>query len=111
MSNIKYIHPSLVPRYEESHASDDVGLWATGPMAFLFHTTHEQNYVGHVMAFSLCVGFYEHSEYCTQRRFQSLTKTYLIPFAVIVGLVLISILMFYCCVKKRMQRRGAFALT
>ena len=28
-------------------------------MSFLFHKTHEQNYVAHVMAYALCAGPYK----------------------------------------------------
>ena len=66
ISNLKYLSPGLIPRYEESHASDDVGLWAQGPLAFMFHTTHEQSYIGHVLAFTLCAGPYQdYEQHCS----------------------------------------------
>jgi len=33
-------------------------------MSFLFHKTHEQSYVAHAAAFSLCVGPYKSHEAC-----------------------------------------------
>ena len=33
-------------------------IYARGPMAYLFHTTHEQTHIAHVMAYSACIGPY-----------------------------------------------------
>ncbi|KAK8731360.1 hypothetical protein OTU49_007564 [Cherax quadricarinatus] len=43
----------------ETHGGEDVGVYAIGPMAHLFHRVHEQNYVAHVMAYASCIGPYE----------------------------------------------------
>jgi hypothetical protein len=59
-----YQYPSLVPLSSETHGSEDVVLWAEGPMSWMFFKTHEQSYVGHVMAFALCVGPYENDPSC-----------------------------------------------
>ncbi|KAL8583356.1 hypothetical protein ACOMHN_035338 [Nucella lapillus] len=40
----------------ETHGGEDVGIFARGPMAHLFHGVHEQNYIAHVMAYAACVG-------------------------------------------------------
>ncbi|XP_076446354.1 alkaline phosphatase-like [Babylonia areolata] len=40
----------------ETHSGEDVGIYATGPMAHLFHGVHEQNYIAHAMAYAACVG-------------------------------------------------------
>ncbi|ROT70919.1 putative alkaline phosphatase, partial [Penaeus vannamei] len=45
-----------LPPISETHGGEDVGVWAAGPMAHLFHRTHEQHYVAHVMAYAACVG-------------------------------------------------------
>jgi len=66
IKDMKYVFPAPVPRYEESHGSEDVGLWASGPLSFLFHRTHEQSYVGHVLAFSLCIGHYKDHHWCVK---------------------------------------------
>lgn len=39
----------------ESHASEDVGVFADGPGAYLFHGVVEQPYVFHVMDHALCL--------------------------------------------------------
>ena len=43
----------------ETHSGDDVGIFAQGPLAHLFHTTHDQTHIGHVMAYSACIGPYK----------------------------------------------------
>ena len=49
MKDMTFKHPALVFEYDEHHGGDDVGLWAKGPMAYLFHKNHEQSYVAHVI--------------------------------------------------------------
>ncbi|GJL71610.1 MAG: alkaline phosphatase [Nitrosomonas sp.] len=44
---------ALVPLGSETHAGEDVAIYAGGPSAHLFHNTVEQNYVYHVMRFAL----------------------------------------------------------
>ncbi|MFS1525113.1 alkaline phosphatase [Microbulbifer sp. 2304DJ12-6] len=45
-----YRQDALVPTGSESHAGEDVGVWARGPGAHLVSGTNEQNYLFHVMA-------------------------------------------------------------
>uniref|UniRef100_A0A0B6YRE7 alkaline phosphatase n=1 Tax=Arion vulgaris TaxID=1028688 RepID=A0A0B6YRE7_9EUPU len=45
-----------IPLSIETHAGEDVGVYALGPMSHLFHATHEQNYLYHVMEYAACVG-------------------------------------------------------
>ena len=40
---------SLVPLSSETHAGEDVAIFASGPKAHLFHGVQEQNYIFHVM--------------------------------------------------------------
>ncbi|WP_059750805.1 alkaline phosphatase [Thiobacillus denitrificans] len=40
---------ALVPLSAETHAGEDVAIYAGGPKAHLFHGTREQNYIFHVM--------------------------------------------------------------
>ncbi|XP_053378460.1 alkaline phosphatase-like [Mercenaria mercenaria] len=48
----------------ETHAGEDVAIYAQGPMAHLFHGVHEQNYIAHVMAYASCVGSYSSQDSC-----------------------------------------------
>lgn len=51
-----HVVESLVPLGSETHAGDDVPIYASGPFAHLFHTVHEQNYIAHVMRYAGCLG-------------------------------------------------------
>jgi alkaline phosphatase len=58
LTNIDTTHPmyqqeSLVPLSSETHAGEDVPIYASGPHAYLFHGVVEQNVVYHVMAEAL----------------------------------------------------------
>ena len=63
-----YRYQTAVPMESETHAGEDVAVYARGPFAHLFHATHEQSYVAHVMAFASCVGRYRRQPHCTERR-------------------------------------------
>ena len=39
-----------------------------GPMSYLFHKTHEQSYVAHVIAYSMCIGPYADRPECRYHR-------------------------------------------
>ncbi len=47
--SLDYLQPSLVPLGSETHSGEDVGIYASGPQAHLFHGVVEQNYIGHVI--------------------------------------------------------------
>lgn len=46
---------SAVPLSSETHGSEDVAIYAKGPMAHLFHSVQEQSYIAHVMAYAACL--------------------------------------------------------
>jgi len=48
-----YMQEAIVPLTSETHAGEDVPIYASGPHAYLFHGTLEQNAVYHVMAEAL----------------------------------------------------------
>lgn len=58
-------YPSTGYRKSETHSGDDVAIFAQGPWSHLFHTTHEQSYIAHVMAYSSCVGRYSEYPHCS----------------------------------------------
>ena len=41
---------------QETHAGEDVAIYARGPFAHLFQGVVEQSYVAHAMAYASCVG-------------------------------------------------------
>jgi alkaline phosphatase len=54
LTDVDPTHPdfhqeALVPLQSEGHAGEDVGIYARGPWSHLFHSTHEQHYIYHVM--------------------------------------------------------------
>lgn len=48
-----YLQEATVPMGSETHAGEDVAIYATGPKAYLFRGTQEQNYIYHVMTEAL----------------------------------------------------------
>ena len=57
-----FIQPAAIPLGSETHGGQDVGIYARGPMAHLFHGVHEQHYIAHVMKYAACLG--EYQEHC-----------------------------------------------
>jgi alkaline phosphatase len=49
---LDYLQQATVPLGSETHAGDDVAVFAQGPYAHLFNGVVEQNYIYHVMAFA-----------------------------------------------------------
>jgi alkaline phosphatase len=52
-SHPNYVQESAVPLGSETHGAEDVPIYATGPGAFLFRGTREQNYIYHAMKLAL----------------------------------------------------------
>lgn len=50
-----YYQEALVPLSSETHGGEDVAIFAGGPWAHLFHGTHEQHYIYHVMRHALAL--------------------------------------------------------
>jgi len=46
---------ATVQRYKETHGVEDVGIYADGPGAYLFHGVVEQQYIFHVMDHAMCL--------------------------------------------------------
>ncbi len=47
-----HLQESAYPMQAETHGGEDVGVWASGPYAFLLHGTIEQNVIFHLMDFA-----------------------------------------------------------
>ncbi|XP_077988501.1 alkaline phosphatase, tissue-nonspecific isozyme-like [Glandiceps talaboti] len=54
-----YLQESLVPMAYETHAGDDVAIYADGPYSHLFQSVHEQHYIAHVIKYASKLGEYE----------------------------------------------------
>ncbi|CAH3032764.1 unnamed protein product [Porites lobata] len=50
-----FLQQATVMRYKETHGTEDVGIYADGPGAYLFHGVVEQQYIFHVMDHALCL--------------------------------------------------------
>ncbi|KAJ8356815.1 hypothetical protein SKAU_G00196090 [Synaphobranchus kaupii] len=50
-----YMQNAAVPLPSETHGSEDVAIFAKGPMAHLFHGVQEQSYIAHAMAYAACI--------------------------------------------------------
>ncbi|CAL8272576.1 unnamed protein product [Arctogadus glacialis] len=55
----EYHQQAAVPKNSETHAIEDVPIFAKGPMAHLFHGVQEQSYIAHVLAYAACLPPYE----------------------------------------------------
>ncbi|KAK3705504.1 hypothetical protein RRG08_041378 [Elysia crispata] len=61
LTNVNTADPNFhqqgcIPLSTETHAGEDVSVYAKGPWAHLFHATHDQSYIYHVMQYASCVG-------------------------------------------------------
>ena len=52
------VYPSAAWKKSATHGGEDVPIYAVGPMAHLFHSTHDQTHIANVMAYSACIGAY-----------------------------------------------------
>lgn len=50
-----YVQQSAAPLSSETHGSEDVVIFAKGPMSHLFHGVQEQSYIAHAMAYAACI--------------------------------------------------------
>jgi len=60
VENSNYLQEAIIPLTAETHAAEDVAIFAGGPKAHLFHGIVEQNVIYHVMAEAL--GFAKHND-------------------------------------------------
>ena len=42
---ITWMPETIVPAEYETHGAEEIAIYARGPFAHLFHSTHEQNYI------------------------------------------------------------------
>ena len=69
-----YRQTAAVPLQKSTHEGSDVPIYARGPWAHLFHSTHEQHYIFHAIAHASCtsksgdVSTQRTSKHCRRRR-------------------------------------------
>lgn len=54
---LSFMQPALVPLSSETHAGEDVAIFARGPKGFMVHGSMEQNWIYHVMREAFGLGF------------------------------------------------------
>ena len=54
LEHVNYTQEAVVYKRSATHAAEDVAIYASGPMSFLFSNTVEQNFITHAMAYSAC---------------------------------------------------------
>lgn len=57
-TGLKYMFSSTVPLNAETHAGDDVGIYASGPWSHLFLGNYEQNNIPILMSYAAKIGLY-----------------------------------------------------
>lgn len=57
-----FTQPALFANLLETHAGEDVGIYANGPMSHLIHGVHEQSYIAHVARYAACLDYKEHCQ-------------------------------------------------
>ena len=55
-SPLRFRFPSTVPRSTESHAGEDVAVFASGPWSHLFNGVYEQSAIPYKLAYASCIG-------------------------------------------------------
>lgn len=55
-SSVRFRFPTGVPLSSETHAGDDVAVYASGPWAHLFTGNYEQNVIPVMMGYASCIG-------------------------------------------------------
>lgn len=65
----KMQYPATVPRDKDTHGGEDVGVWASGPMAHLFRGSYDQTIIPMTMAYILKVGPYAEAITCASCSF------------------------------------------
>ena len=62
VENSNYLQEAIIPLNAETHAAEDVAIFASGPKAHLFHGVVEQNVIYHVMAEALGFARHKHDD-------------------------------------------------
>ena len=79
-----FLAPAAAFKFSETHGGDDVAIFAKGPMAHLFHSSHDQTHIANVMAFSACIGPYKnHPDRC--KNIKNILKSYFFKIKISLG--------------------------
>lgn len=68
LNNPNQLHIATIPLNSETHAGEDVGIYASGPWSHLFEGSYEQNNIPLLMAYAARIGPYvEGDETCSKK--------------------------------------------
>ncbi len=56
VTNKDFVTDTGIPYGYATHGAEDLAIYASGPMAHLFHGVHEESYVAHAMKYAACLG-------------------------------------------------------
>lgn len=45
-----------MPLNSDSHSAEDIPVYASGPMSYIFSGTYEQSYIAHAIMYAACIG-------------------------------------------------------
>ncbi|XP_022104181.1 alkaline phosphatase-like isoform X2 [Acanthaster planci] len=82
--HLDFAQPAIIPMDDESHAGEDVAIYANGPMSHLFHSTHEQHYIAHVVKYAACLNSQGHCKTSNAPPCKKLSPAYLALSSVLV---------------------------
>ncbi|CAF0903673.1 unnamed protein product [Rotaria sordida] len=66
-NSTNYLAPTALPMKAETHAGEDVAVYAQGPWSHLFIGTMEQHTIAHKMAYAACWGDYIKRDGCKSK--------------------------------------------
>ena len=81
-----YKQESAVVLSYETHGGEDVPIYSSGPMSFLFTGTVEQSYIAHAIAYSACIGAYNTNDCRNNRGFYEKNNSGLCRFQFLIHL-------------------------
>jgi len=82
-------NPAAVPRNSETHAGEEVLIYAKGPFAHFLSGTHQQSYIPHVISYAACLG--PGAKYCDEPPPSSATTTFTSLLVVMYALILVKL--------------------
>lgn len=65
LKNPKHRYPATIPLDSETHAGEDVGIYASGPESYLFVGNYEQSYIPMLMAHAAQIGPFATDNKCS----------------------------------------------
>lgn len=67
INDLYFVNDAAVDAAYATHAGEDVSIYSRGPWSHLFHATHDQTYIGHVMLYAGCISDPQ-ADHCTGKK-------------------------------------------